>query len=1451
MGLGRRLLFFLLWSVSGLMLAFSFLPLFLFRTEKGLHLLEYGINQLLKQEDGSGVRISGLEGALPFDIRIQNLTIRDREADFFQARDLHLLLSAQDLFSGRIGVHTLQGKNLTLHRLPLPSPKEGPNPSPKNEGFSLPALPPFFIETLDIREIVIAEAVAGEHLRLHLGGNAAADSQGIRALMALNTLEGPALSLNLEARLLPEKENLHLAIRFEDSEGRLTALLGQPDHPLHLTLSGEGSPSHWQGHLTLQSGSTHTLLSRVDLGLGKTPFLDLEGRFTLNPQHLPAPLSLLLEKGEVKARISRKENGNLHLETLNLHTPSLSLQGQGELTPENLHLNTGLALTLLQPRSLGDWLGLDLGPQVRLNLTARGPLTRPETDFELLLGHARAGDLSLQRLTLKGQLSLIPEKGALAELVCTARLKAEGAAFPDLPLPPSLETELRLAYGVAEQQLRIHELTLKGKDLSLNAKGQWNTHANTLEARLGLDVRQLGPWLQASGLKGIEGKGQLQAEVQGSLSPPALHLSLKAGLTAIHGLPAPLEHLGGDPLTLRSSLVLGPESGDPPSLSLRVTELALEGSAFRLQGEGAISLASQDFQGKIRLHLPELQPLHESLLGTADLSLTAEGQPQDFRLTATLDSEAVGGFSSESLPLHLSLHATHLPAGPEGELSFQSRFRNLDLKGTTGFSLRETSLSFTEGLLELPGIRISHGGTLDLKSLMLRADIQGHLDDPAPLARLGGLDIQGKGSFLLHLFPGEKGQDASLDMTLSGLSLENLHLASLHLNGDFRNVLTDPALDLSLHVKNLSSGEMSLGESRSHIHGTIQALFLESHLLGRIKAPFDIQLQARYARKEDTHELRLKTLEGNWGTRPLLLDHPWLLRQEEGRLLLDPLALRLDTAQLTLKGFLARDNSLLELDIRDFPMAVLGLGLAGQTDARLHLLGPLHRPEITLEIQGDNLCPKAPEDRHLPLMRLAAEARLREGSLRIHSRIHNMETGENVLNMRGQLPLLLSLQPFSFSLDRHAALEGQLSGTLDFSRISLFFMPESQILKGLAHLDLTLNGTLDKPLPGGTIRLREGVYQHLGLGLNIRKLEGDLIVDGETVYTRNLKAGDGNGGTLSGEGRIGLSSEAHFPFSLSVNAQNMKAMQTDTVNAVLARGEASYEGTLEKQHVTGELFFDRVEVFLGEFGGPEVAELAVTEINGENGTVRGNGNGIHREDSSHSLDLKLHFPARIFVRGRGLDSEWGGRLAVSRNASSPVIRGDIALIRGRMDFLGKRLSLSQGNIMLDGSQPPRPFVSFEARQEGKEIVSILRVEGQPPNLNFLLSSEPALPQDEVLANMLFGRSLATITPIQAAQLALAARELAGKGGGPGALGTARNLLRLDDLNLVSDGDSNDDIRLRAGKYVHERVYLRVEKDLKTDDDLVSADVELTRSITLESTLGPKGGGMGLFWKRDY
>ena len=141
------------------------------------------------------------------------------------------------------------------------------------------------------------------------------------------------------------------------------------------------------------------------------------------------------------------------------------------------------------------------------------------------------------------------------------------------------------------------------------------------------------------------------------------------------------------------------------------------------------------------------------------------------------------------------------------------------------------------------------------------------------------------------------------------------------------------------------------------------------------------------------------------------------------------------------------------------------------------------------------------------------------------------------------------------------------------------------------------------------------------------------------------------------------------------------------------------------------------------------------------------------------LDVTVNAPRRVFVRGRGLDAELGGSVRLT----GPVVNiqpvGAFELIRGRLSILGQRITFDEGTVTLVGDLDP--FLNFVARSSGRDITVFITVSGRVSDLKVEFSSQPELPQDEVLARLIFNRGLNELSPFQIAQLAAAAAELAG------------------------------------------------------------------------------------------
>jgi translocation and assembly module TamB len=154
------------------------------------------------------------------------------------------------------------------------------------------------------------------------------------------------------------------------------------------------------------------------------------------------------------------------------------------------------------------------------------------------------------------------------------------------------------------------------------------------------------------------------------------------------------------------------------------------------------------------------------------------------------------------------------------------------------------------------------------------------------------------------------------------------------------------------------------------------------------------------------------------------------------------------------------------------------------------------------------------------------------------------------------------------------------------------------------------------------------------------------------------------------------------------------------------------------------------------------------------------------------------------------------------------------------------------------------------------------VRGRASRPEIALSSQPTLPQDEILARILFGKSASNLSSLEAAQLAVAAAELSAGGGGPGLLDRLRSFVGVDVLRVGSaetagtgaDGDAEGGTTptVEAGKYVTDDVFVGVEQGATADSSKVTVEVEVTDNIAVESDVGATGSGnLGIKFQWDY
>ncbi len=432
-----------------------------------------------------------------------------------------------------------------------------------------------------------------------------------------------------------------------------------------------------------------------------------------------------------------------------------------------------------------------------------------------------------------------------------------------------------------------------------------------------------------------------------------------------------------------------------------------------------------------------------------------------------------------------------------------------------------------------------------------------------------------------------------------------------------------------------------------------------------------------------------------------------------------------------------------------------------------------------------------------------------------------------------------------------ASADLSISGTGQAGLANIFIAP--RVLDGGSRFDLRLIGPLEAASLSGRVTLARGRLSDPSFGFSLQNVEA--IADLKSGKAQiSATAGLSTGGKLRIEGPVGVT--APFPADLSVSLDRVRFFDPKLYETVLV-GKLGIKGPLSGgATISGALTLSETELRVPESGIDAAGILMEIDHRNEPADVRetrsraGLLNGVDGGQSSSSpayrLDLVLSAPSRIFLRGRGIDAELGGTLTLGGTTAAVVPSGEFGLIRGRLDILGKRLVLETANLILEGSMVPQLEISASTESDG--IQSYVKIEGPADEPRVAFSSVPDLPQEEVLARLLFGRGLDSISALQAAQLAQAVAVLAGRGG-EGVISRLRKGFGLDDLDVATAEDGTTAVK--AGKYITDNVYTEVEID-QTGTSTINLNLDLRPGVTVKGRVGGDGEtGVGIFIEKDY
>ncbi|MBN2125633.1 MAG: translocation/assembly module TamB domain-containing protein, partial [Deltaproteobacteria bacterium] len=647
-------------------------------------------------------------------------------------------------------------------------------------------------------------------------------------------------------------------------------------------------------------------------------------------------------------------------------------------------------------------------------------------------------------------------------------------------------------------------------------------------------------------------------------------------------------------------------------------------------------------------------------------------------------------------------------------------------------------------------------------------------------------------------------------------------------------------------------GNLVLDALNLKVEGDARSLSFSGDLEGTALEAVKLETEGAASRSGGAVEITLRRLEGGYGPLPLSLAGPLRIRMAPGGWMLEPATLRAGTGSIKASGRFFEPRVSLSLGFEGLPVSAVRTarmpGITGTAEGDIRIEGPPVAPRVLVALRLEDFRIEEPRLKALAPASLEARLRLEDGRCQGEAVLQGLT--QRPFEGRLEAPVILSLKPLSLSFPPEGTLTGALQGEADLSRLVALAGLADQVLEGKAEVQLRVGGSPAAPVIEGRLTVKGGTYENLRIGTVLKDLEILLAARGPRLVLEKFRARDGAGGALSGQGWLDLSPGQGFPLRIEMDMDGAALLRHDNATATM-KGRLTLVGSIREATLGGECRIENAEFRIPDYLPPEMTGIEVVEIPQRTGRKEAAGERETGRGPPVGLNLSLSAPGRVFVRGRGLESEWKGDLHLGGTLAAPVIRGAFSVVRGRFSFMDRRFTLTKGTITMAGETPPVPRVHLEAEADAADMTARLTLSGPLESPDIHLGSVPEYPRDEILSRLLFGRTLAGISPVQALQLAQAVNILSG-GRGFDLMGRPRKWLGVDQLEVRQSEDVGGGATVSAGKYLSEKVYLEVERGLGPESGKASVEWEVTPNITVDTEAGANAqGGVGVRWEWDY
>jgi translocation and assembly module TamB len=216
--------------------------------------------------------------------------------------------------------------------------------------------------------------------------------------------------------------------------------------------------------------------------------------------------------------------------------------------------------------------------------------------------------------------------------------------------------------------------------------------------------------------------------------------------------------------------------------------------------------------------------------------------------------------------------------------------------------------------------------------------------------------------------------------------------------------------------------------------------------------------------------------------------------------------------------------------------------------------------------------------------------------------------------------------------------------------------------------------------------------------------------------------------------------------------------------------------------------------------------------------------------------VALDLGSQLRLRGRGLDTQLAGKVAISAPGGRLAIRGDISALDGTYAAYGQKLEIERGALRFLG-EPENPRLDILAVRPNLDVKVGVQISGTAQSPRVRLASEPEMSEYDKLSWLVLGRASDSLARADTALLQRAALALlAGEGQSPDA--ALLGQLGIDEFSVRQNesGEVRETV-VTLGKQLSRRWYLGYERSVNSTTGTWQLIYRAAQRFTLRAQSG--------------